>query len=94
MGEVNQMMVLEINVWQAESCGNTERPEERVSVICTPHRSRVSRRSSGRIKGGMMTVKDKKGRGLGHLCCVLLCLCSRGRRLPVSFLFVFCLFCH
>jgi len=41
MGEVNQMMVLEINVWQAESCGNRARPVERVLMNMTwvPHQS-------------------------------------------------------
>ncbi len=36
---------------------------------CATHQSRVSRRSSGRIKGGASTVEDKKGPGLDFILC-------------------------
>ncbi len=50
----------------AESRGNGARPVElmMMSDTCTTHRSRVPRRSSGRIKGGVTTVQDERGPGL------------------------------
>ncbi len=50
----------------AESRGNGARPVElmMMSYTCTTHRSRVPRRSSGRIKGGVTTVEDERGPGL------------------------------
>ncbi len=50
----------------AESRGNGARPVELMimSDTCTTHRSRVPRRSSGRIKGGATTVEDERGPGL------------------------------
>ncbi len=47
----------------AESRGNGARPVElmMMSYTCTTHRSRVPRRSSGRIKGGVTTVEDERG---------------------------------
>ncbi len=52
----------------AESRGNGARPVELMimSDTCTTHRSRVPRRSSGRIKGGATTVEDERGPGLDH----------------------------
>ncbi len=42
-----------------------------MSDACTTHRSRVSRRRFGRIRGGAMTVEDERGPGLDlHLCFV------------------------
>ncbi len=35
-----------------------------MSDTCTTHQSRVPRRSSGKIKGGMTTVEDERGPGL------------------------------
>ncbi len=57
----------------AESRGNGARPVELMimSDTCATHRSRVPRRSSGRIKGGATTVEDERGPGLDfNLCCV------------------------
>ncbi len=57
----------------AESRGNGARPVELMIMIdtCATHRSRVPRRSSGRIKGGASTVEDERGPGLDFsLCCV------------------------
>ncbi len=50
----------------AESRGNGARPVELMimSDTCATHRSRVPRRSSGRIKGGATTVEDERGPGL------------------------------
>ncbi len=55
----------------AESRGNGARPVElmMMSYTCTTHRSRVSRRSSGRIKGGVTTVEDERGPGLDFNLC-------------------------
>ncbi len=36
---------------------------------CATHRSRVPRRSFGRIKGGVMILKDEKGPGLEFSLC-------------------------
>ncbi len=54
----------------AESRGNGARPVELMIMIdtCTTHRSRVPRRSSGRIKGGASTVEDERGPGLDFIC--------------------------
>ncbi len=35
-----------------------------MSYTCATHRSRVPRKSFGRIKGGVTTVKDERGPGL------------------------------
>ncbi len=40
-----------------------------MSDTCTTHRSRVPRRSSGRIKGGVTTVQDERGPGLDCSLC-------------------------
>ncbi len=40
-----------------------------VNDTCATHHSRVSRRSSGRIKGGMMTVEYERGLGLDFILC-------------------------
>ncbi len=40
-----------------------------MSDTCTTHRSRVPRRSSGRIKGGVTTVQDERGPGLDFSLC-------------------------
>ncbi len=40
-----------------------------MSDTCTTHRSRVPRRSSGRIKGGATTVEDERGPGLDFSLC-------------------------
>ncbi len=55
----------------AESRGNGARPVElmMMSDTCTTHRSRVPRRSSGRIKGGATTVQDVRGPGLDFNLC-------------------------
>ncbi len=55
----------------AESRGNGARPVELMimSDTCTTHRSRVPRRSSGRIKGGATTVEDERGPGLDFNLC-------------------------
>ncbi len=55
----------------AESRGNGARPVElmMMSNTCTTHRSRVPRRSSGRIKGGATTVQDERGPGLDFNLC-------------------------
>ncbi len=55
----------------AESRGNGARPVElmMMSDTCTTHRSRVPRRSSGRIKGGATTVEDERGPGLDFSLC-------------------------
>ncbi len=55
----------------AESRGNGARPVElmMMSDTCTTHRSRVPRRSSGRIKGGVTTVQDERGPGLDFSLC-------------------------
>ncbi len=39
------------------------------SDTCATHRSRVPRRSSGRIKGGVTTVQDERGPGLDFSLC-------------------------
>lgn len=67
---------------RAESRKKGVRLVERVlmSIICAPHRSQAPQ-SSGKIKGGMMTVKDERGPTLGVLCVLL------------YFHFVVCLFC-
>ncbi len=55
----------------AESRGNGVRPVELMvmSDTCATHRSRVPRRSSGRIKGGVTTVEDERGPGLDFNLC-------------------------
>ncbi len=55
----------------AESRGNGARPVELMimSDTCATHRSRVPRRSSGRIKGGATTVEDERGPGLDFSLC-------------------------
>ncbi len=55
----------------AESRGNGARPVELMIMIdtCTTHRSRVPRRSSGRIKGGATTVEEERGPGLDFNLC-------------------------
>ncbi len=55
----------------AESRGSRARPVELMimSDTCTTHRSRVPRRSSGRIKGGVTTVEDERGPGLDFNLC-------------------------
>ncbi len=55
----------------AESRGNGARPVELtiMSDTCATHRSRVPRRSSGRIKGGATTVEDERGPGLDFNLC-------------------------
>ncbi len=55
----------------AESRGNGARPVELMimSYTCTTHRSRVPRRSSGRIKGGATTVEEERGPGLDFNLC-------------------------
>ncbi len=55
----------------AESRGSRARPVElmMMSDTCTTHRSRVPRRSSGRIKGGVTTVQDERGPGLDFNLC-------------------------
>ncbi len=40
-----------------------------MSDTCATHRSRVPRRSSGRIKGGVTTVEDERGPGLDFNLC-------------------------
>ncbi len=54
----------------AESRGSRARPVELMimSDTCATHRSRVPRRSSGRIKGGVTTVEDERGPGLDFEC--------------------------
>ncbi len=55
----------------AESRGSRARPVELkiMEDTCTTHRSRVPRRSSGRIKGGATTVQDERGPGLDFNLC-------------------------
>ncbi len=55
----------------AESRGNGARPVELMvmSDTCATHRSRVPRRSSGRIKGGVTTEEDERGPGLDFNLC-------------------------
>ncbi len=55
----------------AESRGKGARPVELMimSDTCATHRSRVPRRSSGRIKGGATTVEDERGPGLDFSLC-------------------------
>ncbi len=56
----------------AESRGNGARPVELSWIMsghCTTHRSRVPRRSSGRIKGGATTVEEERGPGLDFNLC-------------------------
>ncbi len=55
----------------AESRGNGARPVELMimSDTCATHRSRVPRRSCGRIKGGAMTKEDERGPGLDFNLC-------------------------
>ncbi len=55
----------------AESRGSRARPVELMIMgdTCTTHRSRVPRRSSGRIKGGATTVQDERGPGLDFNLC-------------------------
>ncbi len=55
----------------AESRGSGARPVELMimSDTCATHRSRVPRRSSGRIKGGAMPVEDERGPGLDFILC-------------------------
>ncbi len=55
----------------AESRGNGARPVELMvmSDTCATHRSRVPRRSSGRIKGGVTTEEDERGPGLDFSLC-------------------------
>ncbi len=36
---------------------------------CTTHQSRVPRRSFGRVRGGVTTVKDERGPGLDFSLC-------------------------
>ncbi len=70
-----------------------------MSDTCATHRSRVPRRSSGRIKGGATTVEDERGPGLDfNLCfvcgsrpwgaaalllCLLICLLNFFKCSPV-----------
>ncbi len=52
-----------------------------MSYTCTTHRSRVPRRSSGRIKGGVTTVEDERGPGLDFIC--VLCAAVVREGLPL-----------
>ncbi len=55
-----------------------------MSDTCTTHRSRVPRRSSGRIKGGATTVEDERAPGLYFILClfILLLKCLNVRQFP------------
>ncbi len=54
---------------------------------CTTHRSRVPRRSFGRVKGGVTTVEDERGPGLGFSLCFVC-----GSRPLGAAAFLLCLF--
>ncbi len=56
--------------------------------ICATQRSQVSRRSSGRIKGGATTVEDERGPDMDFI----LCAAVVRERLPLFF--CVCLFCY
>ncbi len=76
----------------AESRGNGARPVELtiMSDTCATHRSRVPRRSSGRIKGGATTVEDERGPGLDFNCV----LCAAVVREGLPLYFCVCLFVY
>ncbi len=60
-----------------------------MSDTCATHRSRVPRRSSGRIKGGVMTVEDERGAGLDFYFGFCLRQSSvRGCRFSVMFVYL------
>ncbi len=67
----------------AESRWNGARPVElmMMSDTCATHRSRVPRRSYGRIKGGATTVEDERGPGLDFIC--VLCAAVVREGLPL-----------
>ncbi len=73
----------------AESRGNGARPVELtiMSDTCATHRSRVPRRSSGRIKGGATTVEDERGPGLDFNLCFV-CRQSSVRGCRFTFVFI------
>ncbi len=58
-----------------------------MSNTCTTSRSRVPRRSSGRIKGGVTTVQDERGPGLGFILCYV-CGCRLWRAASSLCLFI------
>ncbi len=55
----------------AESRGNGARPVEWMIMndTCATHRSRVPRRSFGRVKWGVTTLEDERGPGLAFTLC-------------------------
>ncbi len=59
----------------AESRGNGARPvvnDYQLMIMnntCDIHQSRVPRRNSGRIKGGVTTVEDEREPGLDFILC-------------------------
>ncbi len=68
----DQFRFCDCSEWgRAESRGSGARPVELMIMSDTSatHRSRVPRRSSGRIKGGVTTVEDERGPGLDFNLC-------------------------
>lgn len=62
----------------AESHGSGAWPAVRapMSVIAAPHPTRITQRSSSRIKGGVTTLKDERGPGLDYmLLCFIMFTC-------------------
>lgn len=58
-----------------------------MSDTCDTHRSQVPQRSSGRIRGGVTTVEDKRGPGLGfHVVLFSVCAEVVHEGLPLTFL--------
>ncbi len=78
-----------------ESKGNGARPVEFMIMndTCATHWSRVPRRSSGRIKGGAMTVEDKRGLGLDFILCFVCGSHPRGAAAFILCLFILLLKC-
>ncbi len=60
-----------------------------MSDTCATHRSRVPRRSSGRIKGGATTVEDERGPGLDLICVCVRQSSVRGCRFTFVFVDLF-----
>lgn len=78
-------------LWERSETGGVCANERHLRATNTSY---LSRSSSGRIKGGMTTVKHDKGPGLDYLCCVsIMFICgSRPWGAVTLLLFSVCLF--
>ncbi len=79
--KINPWVEIHCDKWGgAESRGNGARPVEFMIMndTCATHRSRFPQKSSGRIKGGAMTVEDERWPGLDFILCFVCGSCLWG----------------